>query len=953
MIRITSSTINRLGAYQVSVGNTGPTGPTGSTGPIGPGITGNTGVNVVGVTLIDRRFFTTFADGTTYSTTGIAVGATGSYTYLVDYLNSGSGVSLAHSVTGSTIILRPIRIETTSSNRALITTDPEKVIVNVTPRTISGLTLASVSGITSQEFLLKYSGNSFKRTQFTPQENSVFGVGVPMANLFERVRGMGWTGSTGAVNCVSSPNGVTCTINPFVYENDELMFNMRSKIFVGEFEGNTASIVIAPCPANNEVYSFDLYINDAKNPQILSNRFTSSSPIRWPRNKVPCFETFGPSPTSGRCNLKVSFFGLNGVWYATTNLIGNTCSQFVVGTEQLVFFPSCLFAPFAGGLPPSGESEEPFRGNFNEQRFLLSYSPNASILGACCKRDGTCEITNAYLCDGYFHGYGTTCGLTYDSICNKPGACCINSGYGNNINHCENLTCSQCVGITGGVYAGNYSDCSEISCSDASKQIGACCDGLGSCEEITEYECLVKQGFYQGKNTKCFSDNISVCSTGTGPCCINNVCSTSSAQDCFESNGYFLGLGRNCSEFYCPDVVSCIGYIDGVPLTPGQYYGGGVVVGKFEPGISSVLGAKSLFDPRSASVTAGTTVFNCELYTSFLDHTAYGITKDCAFNNESYIIIMYPRDLEYETGNTFSWGGTGSSWGPILDSGGNFNDFVLYSNPQDTSSTPTRYLNTHLAYTEGYWSTGNTAINSALIANTFQTCSASSAYGINGVERTFAKSPHSLHGYWHQSWGLYNTARAIHSHNTFKRKVSVSPVFNWREYAVGETPNAFDSVRLINDGITSASQGITGNSFALSGWYIPSHDELAFIAANTTSSFGFNVNQTLMLTPDGQPLNGVYWTSTGTFDYTKDEGIYNGSTKPKPGSVAVSMQFDVNGTDYKVIKQSRQNKLKVRPIRMIRCDQKTPANRYLRFIPSVLSDANKRINQRIIDIGAL
>jgi hypothetical protein len=941
------STITQIGSYEVARGVTGNTGPTGPTGPQGTGLTGNTGINVVGVTLIDRSVFTTFSDGTTYTTPNTAIGGTGTYTYLIDYLNSGSGVSLAHSVTGSSLVLRPIRISTTDQNKVLITTEADKVTVNVSPKTISGLTLNALSESDSNLFLLKLTGNKFRRTQFKPQEVSTTGVGVPMAHFFERVRGMGWTGSTAAVNCVSTTSGITCTLNPFVLENDAHMFNMRSKVFVGDFEGNTASIIIAPCPTTNEAYSFDLYINNAKNPTALSNRFTSSSPILWPRNKIPCFEVAGGVPTIGGCDLKVTFFGLNGVWYATTNLLGTTCSH-LVGQEKIVFSPNC-FVLSAGALPNGGD--ENVRGGEVPLSFFVGvYSTDSSIQGACCKRDGTCEITNAYLCDGYFHGYGTTCGATYSSICDKVGACCVNPGYGNNVYTCNQLSCIDCVGITGGIYAGNDTLCTTTDCSIIATRIGACCDGLGGCQQLSEIECVQRQGFYQGNGSGCFSGSISVCSTGTGPCCINGECNQSSASDCFSSNGYFLGKGRSCSEFTCPDIVSCLGYINGIPLTPGQYYGGGIIVGKFEPGKSEILGARQLFDPTAINIVGEVTTYTSQAYTSFLDHTAYGITKDCSFDNESYIIVVYPRDLAVDGQETFAWGGTGSSWGPILDSGGNYNDFVLNNNPDDISSSPIKYANTHLAYTEGYWSTGSTAINTSLISNTFQTCNSATIYGIRGVERVFAKSPYSLHGYWHHSWGLYNTIRVIHSQNVYNKRVSVSPIFNWTEYPTYAEKTAFDGIRLLPDGVTSNSQGVTANSGALSGWYLPSHDEMAFIASNTSSTFGFNVNQTLMLTPDGQPLNGLYWTSTGTFDYSKSEGIYDGNTKPLAGSVAISMQFDVNGSDYRVVKSSRQEKLKVRPIRMIRCDGKTPANRYLWFIPSVLSSSNKNINQRNIDI---
>lgn len=948
---VANSAISQLGSYDVSIGPTGPTGPIGPTGFRGPGLTGNTGANVIGITLINRQIFTTFINGATAVASGIAIGTTGNYNYLLDYLNSGSGVSLAHSISGDVLKIRPIRISTTTNNKFLISSEPDKISVNIAPKTISGLTLRNLVNEDTNSYLVSYNNTRFIRTRIAPQKFSNTGVGIEMSNLFERVRGMGWTGSTGAVYCVSSPSGITCTVNPFVYENDEHMFNMRSKTFIGDFEGNTASIVIPACPTtDNTAYSFEMYIYNAKNPTNLSERFISASPIKWPQNNIPCFSTsFIASPipgiTVGNCDLRVTFFGLNGAWYATTKVLGITCSGTAVGAP-VFSLPTCQVTviPFTTGTNRQTDQE----GQFFFPTYLYTLSTDSSILGACCKSDGTCSITNAYLCDGFFHGYGTTCGSTTDSICNKIGACCIDSGYGSSVRICEDLSCTECIGITGSIYGGNDSTCYGISCSDLTKGVGACCDGLGGCEQLSEIQCLNKDGFYQGNNSDCFKNNIAVCSSGTGPCCINGACNSTNADECFTNNGYFLGKGRSCGEFECPNSVSCLGYINGVALTPGQYYGGGLIVGKFEPGKSQLLGASSLFDPQNINVSVNGITYTSEYYTSFLDHTAYGITKNCAFDNESYIIVVYPRDLSVDEELEFAWGGTGSSWGPILDSGGNCNDFVLRLDPNNVSSSPINYLNTHIAFNEGYWSTGITLINSSVIANTFQTCASSTVYGTQGVERVFAKSPYGLHGVWHHSWGLYNTARAIHAHNTYNKQTTVSPVFTWQEYTVSSGLNAFDSIRTISDGITSSSQGITANSSALSGWYLPSHDEMAFIAANTSSSFGFNVNQALMLTPNGQPLNGTYWTSTGTFDYTKNEGIRTGSNKPNPGTVAISMYMDVNGSDYKVIKHNRQTKLKVRPIRMIRCDSNIPANRYLWLLPSVLSDSSNT-NQRDID----
>lgn len=924
---IGSSSVSQLGTYVYFIGPTGATGIIGATGPRGNGLTGGTGPKIIGITLVNRQILTTFEDGSTYLSPSKIYGATGQFQYLLDYKNNGQGVSLAYSVVGDTLYLRPIRIVPSSNTAVSINTTPSTVTIGLAPKTITGLTLTGITGVSAGAYFIKYKGNKPKRTPVTWDPASSTGVNFPFANAFQKVRGMGYSTVGGAVNCTSTGAGVTCNIDPFVTENDTVMYGSTSKVFIADFQGRTASINIAPCPAGNGIaYGFDIYIEDAKNPEDRTKRFTSTSPIKWPRNIQPCFSYY---PTN-RCKLKVSFFGIDGVWYATAKTLGLSCSNDqVFSTYCSNFCPSCLV------MASSHVS-----------------SSDEAATGACCKTDGTCIETIPANCDGFFHGYGTTCGNTYSSICDKIGACCVSPGYGSDISNCYEMTCSECLGITGayGRYAGNYTKCSDTNCSDVMMDIGACCDGLGHCVQSSFSECVANNGFYQGNGSQCFSGDIAVCSTGTGPCCVNGECSQNSAEACFTQNGYYLGRQRSCSDFDCPKTVSCIGYINGIPLVPGQQYGGGIVVGKYEPGNTNILGAKQWFNPASLEITAGVTMYASEYYKSYMDHTAYGITKDCGFLNESYIVIVYPRDLTTETNeNTFSWGGTGSSWGPILDSGANYSDFVLRYDETDPSSSSINYWKTHLKYGEGYWSTGNTGLDQIPLVNTFPTCSSANIYGIGGVERVFAKNPYSLHGMWHQSWGLYNTIRAIHAHNAYTRKVSLGGVFTWSEFATNTGPNAFNYTRLLNDGMTSDSQGITTNSGALSGWYIPSHDELAYIAANTKDLFGFNINNQLMLTPGSQPLNGVYWSSTGSFDYFKSEGIYDGINKPSPGSVAIAMNFDVNGVNYFTTKADRQTKYKVRPIRMIRCDAVIPANRYLWLIPSVLSDINKQTNQRDID----
>jgi len=921
-----SSVITQLGASYSVTGPTGPTGPVGVTGPAGYGLTGFSGPNIVGITLINRYVVTAFSNGKTASSVNQIYGATGNAVYDLAFYNIGTGISFAYGITGTDLQLRPIRF-VNNSNSILSVTDAGNYVEINLQNVSQGVTVESSTSV--QKNLLKFnslgslvrvsntSGNTYDNDSTNPKVNSVNFIN---ANVFEYVRGAGFTGATAAINCEHSTAGVTCTFNPFAAEYNELMFGSRAKVFVADFYGNTGSIIVNDYPSDGNVYGFDLIISNAKNPKNLSTRFSSN--IKWVQNEPPCLSVDGVT-----CDMKVAMFGIDGTWYATAIPLTHRCAD-------------TLYASLCSTT-----------GN------LLLQSYGDEILGACCKKDGTCVETAAFLCDGFFHGIGTVCGSATDSICDKPGACCretTSSGVPVRAPIPGELTCKECLSRLGTEvvkYAGNASKISTVNCDKVFTRTGCCCDGRGNGTVASYEDCVAGGYFYQGDGTDCFDAfDRPLCSAGTGPCCINGNCTQQKYTDCFDSNGFYGGLGQPCDLFECPKEVSCLGFVDGVPIVAGSRYGGGIVVGKYSPNKSQIFGANDLFTPTGLTAAHRGLTFDAKYYRSFVDHTAYGITKDCNFINEDYIIIVYPHDLaidgsrniknpinEQFTRAVFPWGGTGSAWGPLLDSSFNYSDL---------SST---YISDHLYYYEGFWSTGFTGITQAENVNvfngTFPSCSASTRKSTSGIDRAATKSVFGLHGVWHQSWGLYNTIRTLYANNAYTKRVSLDGTFKWSDFDYSAV-NAFKAARQISDGITSSTQGITGNVGNVSGWYLPSHDELGFIAASTSNLQGFNINTHLMLVSGGQGLNGTYWSSTGTFDYNTGEGVYYEGVKPKPGSLAVAFDMDINGNDYRVLKAKRTNTYKVRPIRMIRCDGKVPENRYLWLLPSVLQS---KINQRNID----
>jgi hypothetical protein len=438
-----SSVINGL-MGSGATGPTGPTGPTGATGPVGFGLTGPTGSNVVGITLTNRFLVTSFSDGSTYSTLVQIYGATGNASYLLAISNIGTGVSLGYGVTGNNIQTRPIRFVNSSNTTFTVTDNTTSVDVNLLS-SASGVTLP-VSASTDRNLI------TFGSTGLPQRVSNTFGVTLPSdptnvgvesvtfvsANIFELVRGGGWTGSTAAINSIGSGSGITCTINPTIAEFDGQMYGSSSRVFVADFRGSTGTIVVSDPPNDKRVYGFDLILSGALNPDILTNRFSSN--VKWSLNRTPCF-SFGTGAPGLTCDMKISFFGLGGTtaWYASAIPTSSRCN-----TKQL-FDIDCI--PQLNFLPPSG-------------------SLSLGSTGACCGVDGSCTEMYADNCVGFFHGIGTTCGATYDSICDKVGACCV---FEVDYNCYDYLTCTECLalGISGSVttqFAGKYTTCNDVDC---------------------------------------------------------------------------------------------------------------------------------------------------------------------------------------------------------------------------------------------------------------------------------------------------------------------------------------------------------------------------------------------------------------------------------------------------------------------------------------------------------
>jgi hypothetical protein len=110
------------------------------------------------------------------------------------------------------------------------------------------------------------------------------------------------------------------------------------------------------------------------------------------------------------------------------------------------------------------------------------------------------------------------------------------------------------------------------------------------------------------------------------------------------------------------------------------------------------------------------------------------------------------------------------------------------------------------------------------------------------------------------------------------------------------------------------------NDFA-SDWYLPSIDELAFMANECRNTAEINLNSRLVEV-GGTPLSGWHWSSTGALNIVSGEGVLTpaGITH---GSEAWAINIDVDGIseNMSVFRKQRTNEYTIRPIKMIRCDK--------------------------------
>jgi len=912
-------------------GSTGPQGPRGSDllGPTGPTAT----LILSGFSVSSNTLVNEFTNGTTFGAVGRLVGITGQTTIGFDGKTGSTGtgyVLYSASPAQKEIKLRKIKGSTGPRSFVNVSSTNETITIEV-ERYDGEYTLSS--GSLSEIIAIDNSSNLVGATLGSAKYGSATNVvEINKVNVFEKTKSA--AGNTGSMRYqyfgIPTPNTlIYLYLDNLIETNFYGDRNTKSKIFSIDFNqyGNNNVTILLPSPTS-EITSCTLHLQNVNTVPdeidtfnntfvyLKNNVANVSAPVIFPLNRQPCIYKYNDVTK----NYIIHFVLIKNDWYG------------------FVYYSSVTDDYFCG-------SADPLTSATKEIQDTLDFYDG--LTGACCTSVGNCSITSYFGCTGYFAGVGTTCGtIGSTSVCDqKDGVCCVKNTVDGKISaYCiENSNAFDCLSLASNSISTTFikdKTCVDINCNNAIEEIGACCDGKGNCSELTKVECISSGSSYLGDGVLCYEQNSRpLCSIGVGACCQpTGTCTEITAEQCFQSDGFYHGNGISCAGVTCANSLSCGGFL-GFNLKPGDLFGGGVVVGIYNPNRSKILGGAHAFSRHGITATfLSGEERQSGYYASEQDFVGYGFEGnrclvDIENSTDSYYIIasLYPSSINSEGAfvnptqeiavtDEFVWYGTGIAWGPILN-------LTTYTENDFTYLDKT-YEKQYLTYGEGYYNLINGRLDT-IKQSTFQTCYDTRKNGTDPIARLFTRNVKTSNGLWNRNWGLYNTIRMISADNADYLKLE-SAQYSFGEFASGITLSSIRALKQFNNSDYTNSHGLTANPEQLSDWYIPSHDELAFIAANTVTDEtnfygGFNLNSSLLLN-NGIPFFGWHWSSTGSFDETSTtEGIYS-SGKPKHGSVAWALYFDANGNseNYKVKKENRQTPCKVRPIRAIRCDGKYP-----------------------------
>lgn len=520
--------------------------------------------------------------------------------------------------------------------------------------------------------------------------------------------------------------------------------------------------------------------------------------------------------------------------------------------------------------------------------------------GLCCP--ASCSASSYESISGGCTGYFIpTKRLSNSSLCSRKGSCCIKTSDGV-FNKTENTYC-QCSAAAGEnefvfhPYEGLKTSLEWFNCDFncfGPNVFGGCCDGVGNCDQQSKNTCLSLNYFFQGIGVKCNIDslpNVNICSGGSGGCCDSGVTCVNgyTGSTCISENKSYLGDQQYCQNFTCsPDSIACSQTIPGISdLKQGDEYAGGIVVGIFDTNTSKLYGNQSFAEIPVITGALGILEYNenrsnSANYTIRYDYHGYGFDKPFASRvskNDKFILIVAKEDIEYENTKEFIWSKGQTGWGNL--------------------HSPITLLKDEIVATS-IFSRGEGIVADSSPSLGTKTFSPSSIRVSGDSLQWLASQPtDGYNGNWRRNYGLYNTHRLI----TSKLIYSEGSFSDYTAY----------------DAIVDFNIQNPPTSNIESSWFIPSHDEMAFLSYYTRETNDFNINVSLLLSGYSQ-MNGKYWTSTGAY------GIEIGTLNGTKGTMAWIHNIDAESPDsnYSIIEHRTNNKYKVRPIKLIRCDGSFP-----------------------------
>lgn len=915
------------------IGSTGPTGSTGSTGPTGNagatayGNTGSTGPSIQDIIYdSDKKLNHYYDNGAILKSLFKIQGLTG-YAYLrvegtsLDIsvpnivkqdLNDQIYYDIEQGITYTIDKVTFRNISTNSDPYITINYSEDNKSIDVSYSLIN-IGFVDLQSGTQGELIQNVLGNVQRGITKSSYTASTQSIDTQTSNVAQRFLGITHDNLTNYVKLwwIDHTQGNHFYLHPTTIQsgtnNPRYIINLKTP----ENPNNSHSLTVIIPPGNNSSIPVEFLMS---NEPITSN-WEYKSPVNWSLSDIPCL------PTTANSYTFINFVSIGGIWYG--NIIGYGLTNLDNKSIKII------------NKDPNSINIYHCQENYTLLSSIINpnYGINFGITtGVCCTQNCLVQDSIDGMCDGYFiSGITYAAGITF---CNSLGACCLQDLKNNKIS-CQELKYCDCSSIaqSSGLnfvwnpFNGLKQTCADFDCSSAFGELGACCDGRGNCIQTTKENCT---GFYQGNGTKCStSSGVSICYGGTGGCCDSGITCENNifGKDCISNNKTYFGDGSSCEKFTCASkAIPCFDVVDGTSLKIGDVFDNGIVVGIFNANNQECFGntvfAESIDSSFKNLVEGYEKETNCSKYKSSYDYCGFGFTGNnlCDTNSDSYIVLMSLHPITLNSNNEvinftntakkfeFIWNNGANGWGPLL-------------NPY--SRKISEYSIDNLQYKEGY-------IYDYTIEETKNNLNTYSFLDCGFIRKNENpdtwlqnRSNVSFNGKWTRNFGLLNTARLINAEYAYHGGLTGSN-FTQSSYTPVESSSNMSAGRAIS---LYNKKYPTTNEY-ISDWYIPSYDELAFIAFNCLNTSENNINAKL-LQSEGTPMDGWYWSSTGSFDFNKNEMILNHPSGLTHGSVSWAIHFNSDGTEenFKTKKANRiENTFKIRPIKLIRCDKKYHSN---------------------------